>query len=57
MADHIRIPWPEPLKEVIFASHTVLISEDMLLKEIAKTLSHHKLCGGRKYLKDTDRWL
>ena len=57
MADAIRIPWPSELSEVTFASHTVLISEDMLLKEIARALDQYKIFGGKNYLKDTEEWL
>lgn len=54
--DH-RIPWPHDLKEVTFASHTVLISEDMLLKEIGKAMSRFKWFGGSEYLGETAKWL
>lgn len=38
MSSNFKIPWPNELPEVIFTSHTVLISEHTLLMEIGKTL-------------------
>lgn len=35
---NIRIPWPYELQETIFASHTVLITEDILINEISNDL-------------------
>lgn len=58
MTKNIRVPWPQHLKEVIFASHSALISEPMLIEEIDKNSGmYSKFYNTGSYQDELSKWL
>lgn len=57
MSSNFKIPWPNDMQEVIFTSHTILISEHKLLMEIGRSLKGLSYTGIRTFFKETSQWL
>lgn len=57
MSNNFKIVWPDELDEVIFASHTILISEHKLLQEIGEKLKSLSYTGINKFAQNTQGWL